>query len=227
MKMITIGSGANSPIEIPFIPEWIVDAGPDEKRRALRELPEVELSHALWTPRPRGLKVTVRLAHDGRRLMILYAVIEPATRAKYTRDQDPVYTDSCVEFFFAPGPGRPYCNFEWNAIGTMLASCGVSRRNRRRLDQNDLARVERIPSLGREPIELRTRLNSWELLVTIPADLIAAIGDAAPLSGCQIIANFCKCGDELPEPHYLSCAWIDTVRPDFHRPEFFRPVKFR
>ena len=214
-------------MEIPLIPPLNAGAGPDEKRHAMRELPEIELSHALWIPRPRGLKVSARPAHDGRRLLILYTVIEPATRAKYIHDQDPVYTDSCVEFFFAPAPGQPYCNFEWNAIGTMLAGCGVSRQNRRRLDRNDLTRVERTSSLGREPIEERNRISSWELLVAIPADLIGATGAEATLSGLRIVANFCKCGDELPEPHYLSWARIDTVTPDFHRPEFFRPLKFR
>jgi len=33
-------------------------------------------------------------------------------------------------------------------------------------------------------------------------------------------ANFYKCGDELPLPHYLSWNPIYTETPDFYRPDF-------
>lgn len=198
----------------------------DERRRAMRLLAGFELSHVLWKPRPAGMRVVVRAAHVAGNLLLLYSVVERAVRAKHPHDQDPVYTDSCVEFFVSAAPGEPYYNLEWNAIGTMLAACGRSRHDRIRLSPDTLSRVERYPTLGREVFELRIGpLISWELLLVIPLDVIGLAGGAVPPSGRVVRANVCKCGDELPEPHYLSWAPIDTPTPDFHRPEFFRPMR--
>ena len=35
---------------------------------------------------------------------------------------DPVYRDSCVEFFIQPKPGRGYFNFEFNCGGAFLCN---------------------------------------------------------------------------------------------------------
>jgi hypothetical protein len=35
------------------------------------------------------------------------------------------------------------------------------------------------------------------------------------------MANFYKCGDETPEPHFLSWNPIDLPKPNFHVPQFF------
>jgi len=201
----------------------------------MRATPGFELSHALWRPRPQGMRVVARIAYSAAgggtaaaagSLLILYSVVERAVRARYPHDQDPVYTDSCVEFFFTAPPEESYYNLEWNPIGTMLAGYGRSRHERVRLSPAVLAGVERYPSLGRDLFELRAGpLISWELLLVIPLNVIGLAG-GVPLSGRLIRANVCKCGDELPEPHYLTWSPIDTPRPDFHRPEFFRPMKF-
>jgi len=36
--------------------------------------------------------------------------------------EDPVYKDSCVEFFVKPKPDKGYFNFEFIAVGTLLCS---------------------------------------------------------------------------------------------------------
>lgn len=35
------------------------------------------------------------------------------------------------------------------------------------------------------------------------------------------MANFYKCGDDLPAPYYLSWNKIIAPKPDFHYPDFF------
>jgi hypothetical protein len=39
-------------------------------------------------------------------------------------------------------------------------------------------------------------------------------------------ANFYKCGDELPTPHFLSWNPIEWKEPSFHRPEQFGKLIF-
>ncbi len=46
------------------------------------------------------------------------------------------------------------------------------------------------------------------------------------LGGRSVKANFYKCGDELPEPHYLSWNPINLEKPNFHTPDFFGDIYF-
>ena len=49
---------------------------------------------------------------------------------------------------------------------------------------------------------------------------------ATLLDGRTMRANFYKCGDLLPRPHFLSWNAISLPRPDFHCPEFFGTLRF-
>ena len=64
-----------------------------------------------------------------------YAFLESSESpvlARYTRRDDPVYTDSCLEVFIAPVSGRSeYINFEMNPNGAYLSQFGSERTDRR------------------------------------------------------------------------------------------------
>lgn len=56
------------------------------------------------------------------------------TLKRYKTDGDPVYKDSCLEFFINFYPNmlsRGYLNFEMNAFGTLLVEYGVDNFQRR------------------------------------------------------------------------------------------------
>jgi hypothetical protein len=40
------------------------------------------------------------------------------------------------------------------------------------------------------------------------------------------MGNVYKCGDAMPQAHYLTWNPIGTSRPDYHRPEYFGYLKF-
>ncbi|MBP5277596.1 MAG: hypothetical protein J6Z18_03800, partial [Prevotella sp.] len=46
------------------------------------------------------------------------------------------------------------------------------------------------------------------------------------ISGMSFRANFYKCGDLLPKPHFLSWNAVEIPQPDFHRPDQFGKVTF-
>jgi hypothetical protein len=46
------------------------------------------------------------------------------------------------------------------------------------------------------------------------------------LNGLKATANFYKCGDGTPEPHFVTWNPVGTENPDYHRPEFFGKVLF-
>jgi hypothetical protein len=71
------------------------------------------------------------LVHDDDNLYIKFFISEETIRAVYIQNQcDPVWEDSCVEFFFKTEHSEEYYNFECNAIGTFLFSKGTGRQNR-------------------------------------------------------------------------------------------------
>ena len=65
----------------------------------------------------------------------------------------------------------------------------------------------------------------WELLLIIPVDIfIYHELDSLRSKFCR--ANFYKCGDKLPEPHFISWSAIHSPEPDFHLPDFFGELYF-
>ncbi|NOY38608.1 MAG: hypothetical protein GXO83_13660 [Chlorobi bacterium] len=170
-------------------------------------------------------EVSFSLAWRKNLLFLKFYVTESVVRGIYTRDNAPVYRDSCVEFFFAPVKNGPYYNIETNCIGTCLSEKGTSRNNRVLLPPYILKQIHRYPSLGRNPFDEKPGPFSWHLLLVIPLDVITG-DDFKHRTGKTIYANFYKCGDDLSQPHYLSWKPVKTPHPDFHQPDYFAPLKF-
>src|SRR5690606_40116367 len=63
-------------------------------------------------------------------------------------------------------------------------------------------------------------IKRWSSVLIIPRTLF---GDVA-LEGETFHANFYKCGDGLPQPHFISWNRIDYPNPNFHLPEFFGEI---
>lgn len=183
-----------------------------------------ELIHSTpWAAYPYKPEVAFAIAHGDSGIFLKFYVEEKYVRAVYSEPNDPVYKDSCVEFFVSFGEEREYYNFEFNCAGTCLLSFGKERTNR------EMTSAELIRSIAfHSSIKSATSKDAnigWELTVAIP---FAAFQYHHILSmkGKKCRANFYKCGDELPEPHFLAWNTIQTEEPDFHRPEFFGTVEF-
>jgi hypothetical protein len=127
-----------------------------------------------------------------------------------------VYEDSCVECFLS-FDGAGYYNFEFNARGTCLAAFGPSREDRQFLDPAVIAKIHRLPSLAGP---LPQGPTPWQLTIALP---VGVFGHHAleSLAGRAVRANFYKCGDGLPRPHFLTWNRVNTPEPDFHQPKFF------
>jgi hypothetical protein len=141
---------------------------------------------------------------------------ESAPKAVYTAYNEPVYTDSCLEFFCDwLGDGR-YINMEMNANGTLLSCIGPDRHARTPIA--DLSDGEIFVVKG----EIQSA--SWNVTAYIPTALLCRIlgVDSIPFGkGYTFRGNFYKCGDETPIPHYGMWSPVGTEKPDFHRPEYF------
>ena len=165
-------------------------------------------------------KAEFRLAWCEEGLAIHYRVTEQSARARYGNDGGQVWTDSCVECFLRNADSNVYYNLECNCIGTILMGSGDSRHDRVPGDLALLAKVDRWASLGREPFEERCEETTWEVALVVPTGIFQAFPIKLE-AGNTLRANFYKCGDDLPVPHFVSWNPITTEKPNFHRPECF------
>ena len=72
----------------------------------------------------------VRMAHNGKQLLINYRVTEECVRAVAPHDDGNVWEDSCCELFLSPVADGTYYNLECNAAGTLLIGFGAKREGR-------------------------------------------------------------------------------------------------
>ena len=168
-------------------------------------------------------RVEVRFFYIGTRLCLHYTSFESEIVTKHRNMNEPVYEDSCIEFFFNPDPinNDRYFNFEINAIGTLLLGWGKDRHNRTLIDNGSLDIFNLKSSVDKDLVS-EYKDNYWTLEFEIPYSFIEEYyGKQSFLSGKKMKGNFQKCGDETRFPHYGSWNRIDTPSPDFHRPEYF------
>ncbi len=137
--------------------------------------------------------------------------------AVYKSYGDPVYRDSCMEFFLSADGGEHYINFEMNSAGALLSEFGTK----------DFPRTP-ISSFVTPPVphaEVSPESGSWSVELFIPTSLIEALFGQSIGPGSTLLGNFYKCGDDTPKPHFGMWNEIDSATPCFHLPEFFAPLK--
>ena len=173
-----------------------------------------------------------RIGYAPKEIYIQYLVTENDIKAVYGEDAgSKPYTDSCVEFFAIPGEGGEYYNLELNCIGKGTFAGGVQRTDRTRYGDDVLSQIRRESTLGSEAFGTRTfaenggKPYTWKLTVAIPIELYS-LSEVKPLKGRSIKANFYKCGDDMPQKHYLSWHPIRIEKPNFHRPDHFGTLIF-
>lgn len=173
-----------------------------------------------WANYPYCPDVQFRIAYTDNAFLLHYKVKEAAVRAVAGKDNGPVWEDACVEFFSIPAADGIYYNIECNCAGRLLVGAGEGRANRQLASQEVLDKVQRWASLGREDFNDRVGDCSWEVALIIPYSTFF-LHKITSLEGKSIRANFYKCGDKLPTPHFLSWNPIEQEKPNFHCPDFF------
>ena len=157
-------------------------------------------------------------------LYLKFKISEFNIRALYLNDQEPVWEDSCVEFFCKKPQSDTYMNFEFNCIGTCVAT---TRKGRDKdvvpFSENQMKQIDRFPILYRQTFREKEGPGYWELTVRIPFELLGIDSDNLPE---KLLGNFYKCADGTSSPHYVSWNPIATEQPDFHQPDFFGDLMF-
>ena len=135
--------------------------------------------------------------------------------ARFTEFYEPVYKDSCMEFFanFNPEESDIYVNFEMNSFGTLLCGVGDNRHGRKKITEYGLPAPE---------VEASSDEDSWSVtLHATLSSLESVYGKLDFKAGYKFKGNMYKCGDETPVLHHLMWNPVEVEEPDFHVPAFF------
>jgi len=171
-------------------------------------------------------EVKFRIAYSKEEIYLQYFVKEKFIRAHFIKDYgSQPYKDSCVEFFIIPALDSIYYNLELNCIGVGTFAGGPNRKDRTSFTPDITAQIRRSSSLGNAGFETKEGDFDWKITIAIPISLFS-LSEVPKLEGRTLKANFYKCGDDLPERHYLSWNPILFERPNFHTPDFFGDLYF-
>jgi len=184
------------------------------------------IGHANWPEAfPYKPEAAFQIAHDDGNLYLHYRVEEEFVRAAHIRPNESVWEDSCVEFFVSLDGRKTYYNLEFNVLGTGLIGYGTSNHGTRiRLPEEKILTV----NTATEVVHVGGR-KRWSIGLQVPLAVFDRQKPSLPhggLSGRKVFANFYKCGDKLPTPHFLSWNKIDHPTPNFHLPEYFGELVF-
>lgn len=169
-----------------------------------------------------------KIFYTSRGMHVFFKSYEKRITATYLQTNDPVYLDSCVEFFFNPNPEKDkrYFNLEMNPFGTFLIGIGEGRYDRKRIDDLSPEILQVSTSVTPQTIDNYSG-DFWTVQYTIPFSFIEKYyGKLQVGTGYKMKANLYKCGDETFYPHFGSWNPINLEKADFHCPEFFGDLVF-
>ena len=180
------------------------------------------------TPFP---EVQVKVRYDDKNIYVIFRVNDQYVRAVAKENNGRVWEDSCVEFFFTPGPDikRGYFNLETNCKGIFLMQHtkkgGVGREP---IDKDDFNKITIAHSLSKNAEIEITEPVTWTLEYSIPITLLEKYMKVEkPGKGVRWRANFYKCGDKTSHPHWVTWAPVINPTPQFHLPEYFGWLDFQ
>ncbi len=89
-----------------------------------------DIKYAPWANGTMQPQASFALAYSADAIYLKYYVSEYALKAQYTHFNDPVFEDSCVEFFIAFDDDESYYNLEFNCMGTSRGQYGPHKLGR-------------------------------------------------------------------------------------------------
>lgn len=197
------------------------------------EIEPLHIEHHMGDDPEHRPGVQAKVAYDEDAIYVIYRVEDQYVRCAFTEYQDPVFRDSCVEFFFTPSSNldNGYFNLEMNCIGNALFHFQRGQgenRERARLSHDHFNEVTIAHSL--DPEQVATEMEepvTWTMEYRIPFDILEEYSEIdRPAPGVTWRANFYKCADDTSHPHWLTWSVIERDRPNFHVPEYFGTLVF-
>lgn len=200
------------------------------EKESWKKIPAVSLDNYMGERPVHFPKTNAKVSYDDDHVYVIFKVLDNHVKAVETKTHGRVWEDSCVEFFFSPGPDteRGYFNFEANCKGVFLFKYHNKKTNTDgSVSLEDCEKISIAHSLQRDVEQELTEPLEWRLEYRIPISILKKYMDVEePDPGVVWRANFYKCADKTSHPHWLTWAPVDYPQPKFHLPEFFGRLDF-
>ena len=195
-----------------------------------QNVPFEQIRHFMGNKPEHFPKADVKVAYDDMFIYVIFRVEDRYIRAIANEHQDAVCKDSCVEFFFSPGPevSNSYFNLEMNCGGIMLFHFHPAPGQPEIvIPMSECSKIEKAHSMPRIVNPEITGPQTWTVEYWIPINLLKKYCKVTT-PGPQAVwrANFYKCADDSSHPHWLTWSPVNYHEPNFHLPQFFGDLEF-
>ncbi len=171
-----------------------------------------------------------KLCYNNKAIYLISKIEDKYVLALAEKNFDPVFRDSCVEFFFIPQnkTDAGYFNLETNCGGTVLFGFRKSPSQKPlRVKGEDIEKLDIVTTL---PKIIKTEIienTSWVIEYRLPFEVLTEYSKIdIPVTNTVWFANFYKCADNSTKPHWLTWNKVNFPEPNFHLPDFFGKLMF-
>lgn len=175
--------------------------------------------------------VEAKMRYDENNVYVIFRVKDRYVQSRILEFNGNVSSESCVEFFFAPDENHPlsYFNLEINAGGTPLMFYITKPMSEiQRLKKEEIEQIEIAHSMPRVVFPEIQEPVTWTIECRIPFSMLEKYAKVSrPAKGVQWKGNFYKTGSRTSNPNYMTWAFVDYPRPNFHLPQYFGTIQFK
>ncbi|MFH0735628.1 MAG: carbohydrate-binding family 9-like protein [bacterium] len=171
-----------------------------------------------------------KLCYTDKALYLISMVKDKYVLALAENNFEPVFKDSCVEFFFTAKnkTNSGYFNLETNCGGTLLFGYRENILQKSiKVSNRDIAKISLSTTL---PKIIKTEIiedTTWVIEYRLPFEILNEYCKVdVPQKNTVWFANFYKCADNSSKPHWLTWNKIEFPEPNFHLPKFFGKIVF-
>ena len=202
----------------------------DWNKTAWKNVTPITLEYYMGEEPEHQPKAQAKAAYDDHSIYIIWKVEDNFVLAKRTKNQQDIWRDSCVEFFFTPCSDpkeQGYFNLETNCCGAKLFGTHFSEGDDYKFTAEDFAAIVTANSL-KGPIDTEiVNPTVWTLEYKIPFSVLEKAAKVEhPAPGVKWRCNFYKCADDASHPHWLTWSPVTHAEPSFHRPNDFGILAF-
>ncbi|MBI9016742.1 MAG: carbohydrate-binding family 9-like protein [Phycisphaerae bacterium] len=209
-------------IKAPFTHTGDIDSG------IWLDIPIIEINNYMGDEPEHKPRCQAKMVYDSDNLYIIFSVRDNYILSTRTQNQQDIWNDSCVEFFFSHDITKGYLAIEMNCGGRFLLYYKANPQTANTLFTYDQCnQVEVFHSMPKTVNPELRKETTWTVEYKLPLAMCNEylnIGNPQPGTVWQ--GNFYKCADECSRPHWLTWSPIDWPKPNFHKPEFFGNLIF-
>lgn len=193
----------------------------DYKGKAINwdKVPALQIDQYPWYEAGLKQETSVQIAISEDEIHIYAKAEDKHIKCQAKELNDPVYADSCFEFFVTPWDEKDgaYFNIEMSCIGVLYMAYKDGKGGKTYITKEQAKQVV-IESSLKNCKDIKGELG-WELKIIIPLSILEEISEHEIKKDIWY-GNFYRCGGEVDD-QYATWSLVEFEKPNFHLPMQF------